>query len=79
MARRPMGRSRGGREGAQTPPPPPGKKQVAIGFLSNSDTDPSRKAIGLALMTKTNVIRTSLMEFSGSARLCLRYHWFPFE
>ena len=26
--------------------PPPGKSQVAIGFLRNSGTDPTREAIG---------------------------------
>ena len=27
-------------------PPPPGKSQVAIGFLRNTDMDPPREAIG---------------------------------
>ena len=37
-----MGKSRGGAWGLDTP----GKSQVAIGFLRNSGTDPSREAIG---------------------------------
>ena len=42
----------GSREGTGglDPPPPPGKSQVAIGFLRNICTDPPQEAIGVQLL-----------------------------